>query len=290
VDVLSGRRLSYQDEPVFDQGLAFDLESVMIGRRRVLKLVGQAGIGIGLVSLAGCGPSALSTLVPSSSAAPTSGVTASTADCATIPEETGGPYPADGTNGPNVLTESGIVRSDIRSSFGTASGTAEGVPLAITLLIQDAANGCAALAGAAAYLWHCDREGRYSLYSAGATDQNYLRGVGVADSAGRITFQSIFPACYSGRWPHIHFEVYPSLAKAIDAGNRIATSQIALPKDTCDAVYGTAGYEQSVSNLARVSLASDNVFGNDGGVHQLGQIGGSIDTGLTVALTVPVAL
>jgi protocatechuate 3,4-dioxygenase beta subunit len=290
VDVLSGRKLSYQDEPVFDQGLAFDLESVMIGRRHVLKLVGQAGIGIGLVSLAGCGPSALSTLVPSSSAVPTSGATPSAADCATIPEETGGPYPADGTNGPNVLTESGIVRSDIRSSFGTASGTAEGIPLAITLLIQDAANGCAALAGAAAYLWHCDREGRYSLYSSGATDQNYLRGVGVADSAGAVTFESIFPACYSGRWPHIHFEVYPSLAKAIDAGNRIATSQIALPKDTCAAVYGTTGYEQSVSNLARVSLANDNVFGNDGGVHQLGQIGGSIDTGLTVALTVPVAL
>ena len=30
-----------------------------------------------------------------------------------IPEETSGPYPGDGSNGANVLTESGIVRRDI---------------------------------------------------------------------------------------------------------------------------------------------------------------------------------
>ena len=36
-----------------------------------------------------------------------------------IPEETAGPYPGDGSNGVNVLSESGIVRSDITSSFGS---------------------------------------------------------------------------------------------------------------------------------------------------------------------------
>ena len=35
-----------------------------------------------------------------------------------IPEETAGPFPGDGSNGPNVLTESGVVRSDITASFG----------------------------------------------------------------------------------------------------------------------------------------------------------------------------
>ena len=44
------------------------------------------------------------------------------------PEETAGPYPGDGSNGVNVLTESGIVRSDIRSSFGSSTTTAPGVP------------------------------------------------------------------------------------------------------------------------------------------------------------------
>ena len=109
-----------------------------------------------------------------------------------------------------------------------------------------------------------------------------------ADSNGVVTFTSIFPACYSGRWPHIHFEVYPSLAKATDPANKIATSQIALPKDICDIVYATDGYSQSVTNLARVSLASDNVFGDDGGVHELGTVSGNVAAGLTVALAVPV--
>lgn len=37
--------------------------------------------------------------------------------CTLIPSETEGSYPGDGTNGPNVLTQTGIVRSDIRPSF-----------------------------------------------------------------------------------------------------------------------------------------------------------------------------
>ena len=132
-----------------------------------------------------------------------------------------------------MLNQSGVVRKDIRSSFGSSTTVAQGVPLAIELTIQDAAS-CKALAGAAVYLWHCDRDGNYSLYSQAAASENYLRGVQAADANGLVTFQSIFPACYSGRWPHIHFEVYPSLEMATDEANKVATSQIALPKDACD--------------------------------------------------------
>ncbi len=139
--------------------------------------------------------------------------------------------------------------------------------MTIELTIQDASNGCAALAGAAVYLWHCNRDGHYSLYSEEIADQNYLRGVQEAASDGVVTFTSIFPACYSGRWPHIHFEVYPSLAAATDDANRIATSQIALPEETCNAVYATDGYSESLGNLQQTSLQTDNVFGDDGGAH-----------------------
>jgi protocatechuate 3,4-dioxygenase beta subunit len=196
--------------------------------------------------------------------------------------------PGDGSNGPNVLNQSGVVRSDIRPSFGGLSGTAEGVPLTIKLTVQDASNGCAALAGAAVYLWHCNRDGQYSLYSEGVTDQNYLRGVQETGGDGVATFASIFPACYSGRWPHIHFEVYPSLAAATDDANKVATSQIAVPEDSCNAVYATDGYSQSAGNLQQVSLRADNVFGDDGGAHQLGSVTGSIDAGYVVELAVPV--
>jgi hypothetical protein len=83
--------------------------------------------------------------------------------------------------------------------------------------------------------------------------------------------------------------VYPSLALATDQANKIATSQVALPQDICDQIYGTDGYAQSVSNMQQVSLSSDNVFGEDGGVRQLGTISGSVDCGLTVTLAVPVS-
>ena len=289
----AGRELHDPNESIFDQGLAFDLTTLM-DRRQVIKLIGSAGLAAGVFTILGCTPGALLNSASTAASSPgttTSGspaTTGSAASCDTIPEETAGPFPGDGSNGPDVLAQSGVVRKDIRSSFGSASGVAAGVPLTINLLIQDEANGCAPLAGAAVYLWHCDQDGAYSLYSQGVTDENYLRGVQAADSNGLVTFTSIFPACYSGRWPHIHFEVYPSLAKATDQRNKIATSQIALPKDICDAVYATDGYSQSVANLARVSLASDNVFGDDGGVHELGTISGSVVSGLTVALAVPV--
>ena len=282
---LEKRPRANPDEELFDQGLAFDLETLLY-RRGMLKLVGAAGLGAGLL-LAGCGTSSKSSGGTAASGA-SAGAGTGTAGCAPIPEETAGPYPADGTNGPDVLNQSGIVRRDIRSSFGELSGAAAGVPLTISLTVEDTANGCAPLANAAVYLWHCDRDGNYSLY--GVTDQNYLRGVQEADADGIVTFTSIYPACYAGRWPHIHFEVYPSLGAATDAAKRIATSQVALPKTTCAAVYATAGYEQSAANLGQVSLASDNVFGDDGGAQELGRVTGSIDAGLTVELTVPVAV
>ena len=109
-----------------------------------------------------------------------------------------------------------------------------------------------------------------------------------ADGNGRVTFDSIFPAAYSGRWPHLHFEVYESLEAATSGGTRFSTSQVALPEDACAAVYASAGYEQSIENLAQVTLQSDNVFGDDAGAAQLGSVAGDVTSGYTVELTVPV--
>jgi protocatechuate 3,4-dioxygenase beta subunit len=212
----------------------------------------------------------------------------SNAACVDIPEETGGPFPGDGTNGPNALTTSGVVRRDITKGFGSSTGVAAGVPLAVTLTITNTAT-CAPAKGYAVYLWHADQQGRYSMYSNGVTDQNYLRGVQEADANGNVTFTTIFPGCYDGRWPHIHFEVYPSLAAAADASKRIATSQLALPKSACDAAYTAAGYSASPANLAKVSLATDNVFSDDGAARQLPTMSGSASAGFAAALTVSVS-
>jgi protocatechuate 3,4-dioxygenase beta subunit len=271
-----------------DRGLAHDL-STLIERRRALQLLSGAGLAA-LVGV-GCGSSSKPTTATSSAtSSASSAATATTVaavDCTTIPSETAGPYPGDGSNGPNVLAQSGIVRSDITSSFGASSTVAKGVPLTIKLNVVDTAKSCAALTAAAVYLWHCNIDGQYSMYSQGVTNENYLRGVQEVDSNGLVTFKSIFPAAYSGRWPHIHFAVYPSLAAATSAGNTSATSQLALPADVCNTVFATSGYSQSVKNLAQTSLKSDNVF-SDGYDYQMPTMTGSVDSGYVATLTVPV--
>ena len=268
-------------------------------RRRALMLFGGAGLS---AVLAACSPGSeqgAATTTSAGGASSTNGASTTTdsgssstaatvvEDCSPIPEETAGPFPGDGSNGADVLGQDGVVRSDIRSSFGSSTTTAQGVPLTVQLDVVDVSSGCAPLAGAAVYIWHCDREGRYSMYSDGATDENYLRGVQVADDAGRVTFRTIFPAAYDGRWPHIHFEVFPDVASITDAGNKIATSQLAFPEDVCDAVYATDGYEASVSNMRRTSLSSDMVF-RDGAEDETPAVAGSVTEGYTATLAVPV--
>ena len=275
-----GRPLARPHEELTDQGLTFDV-ATLLSRRSVLRVL---GLSASVAGLAACGVTGTS-----SSSSSSSSTTTAAAVSGEIPDETAGPYPGDGSNGPDVLEQSGIVRRDIRSSFGDASGTAAGVPLTIELVIKDLANNAgAAFAGVAVYVWHCNREGGYSLYSDGITKENYLRGVQVTDADGKVSFTSIFPACYTGRWPHIHFEVYPDQASITDSTKAIATSQVALPKDACDTVYATDGYSASVANLAQVSLADDNVFGDDDGASQLGTVTGSVKEGYAVTLDVGV--
>jgi protocatechuate 3,4-dioxygenase beta subunit len=274
-----GRPLPRPGDELVDQGLGFDLETV-VNRRRLLQMFGIGAAGVGLAACSSA---------PSDGTASTAGASSSSGTSGSeIPDETAGPYPGDGSNGPDALEQSGIVRSDIRSSFGSSSGTAEGVPMTLELTIQDLANGSAAFAGTAVYVWHCDREGRYSMYSNGATDQNYLRGVQIADADGKVRFTSIYPACYDGRWPHIHFEVYPGQADITDSTKAIATSQVALPEAVSKTVYAQSGYEASVSNLSRISLATDGVFGDDQAAKQMGTVTGNVANGYQVSLVVPV--
>ncbi|KQW05399.1 3,4-dioxygenase subunit beta [Leifsonia sp. Root4] len=265
-----GRLLDRADEEVVDQGVAFDIRTLMT-RRSMLTIV---GLGVGAVALAACTP----TTPLTGSSAVTSG--------GEIPDETAGPYPGDGSNGVDVLEQSGIVRSDIRSSL-EGGATASGVPMALTLTILDMAGNNAPFADVAVYVWHCDSAGGYSMYSAGLENETYLRGVQVADGAGKVSFTSIFPACYPGRWPHVHFEVYPDVSAITDSTKAIATSQLALPQGVSDAVYARSEYSGS-ANLAQLSLASDNVFGDDGGAQQLATVTGDATSGYQVSLTVRV--
>jgi len=287
-------------EPLHDahpHGLAADLNTLAqraLARRGVLRWLAAGAAMAGPMGLIACGGGGDADAGDNSSDNSDGGTSGSdTGSCSVIPSETAGPYPADGTNSNsdgtvNALAMTGIVRSDITPSFGDyGDNVAEGVPLTVTLKLVNTASSCTNLAGYAVYLWHCDRGGNYSLYSSDAAEENYLRGVQLSDSNGEVTFTTIFPACYSGRWPHMHFEVYSSIAEATSGNNDVKTSQLAMPSAACQQVYGVAsGYDASVSNFAQVSLSSDNVFSDDSAALQLPTVQGSVSAGFTATLTV----
>jgi len=273
--------------------------SPRVGRRQALVLLGGGGLAL----LAGCGSGSSSSegaTTTTSSEGDLGGgrppgapgqdaTTQTTADgdaYPPIPEETAGPFPADGTNGPNVLEMDGIVRQDMGSNLGS-SGVAGAVPLEVQLTVVDAASGDP-LSGAAVYAWHCDAEGRYSQYD-DVADDTFCRGVQEAGADGTLTFTTVFPGAYQGRWPHIHFEVFDALDQATVGSNAVRTSQLAVPEDVCAEVYGeeAAEYPQSAQNLDGTSLESDGIF-SDGFDAQLAEVTGSVDDGYTAALLVAI--
>src|SRR4051794_11544956 len=101
-----GRPLHDPTEPVFDQGLAFDVET-LLDRRQLLKAFGYGGLGVGLLALVGCGNGAAgsaaagtSSTSTSASAArpPPASASAAVAWCTSagsrlIPQGAGGPFP-----------------------------------------------------------------------------------------------------------------------------------------------------------------------------------------------------
>ena len=290
-----------------DLGLAHDLHRLQqqaLERRAALRwLVGAGAMtlgGAGALPLVGCGGGGSSDTSSTSSSSGSSGSSGSSSSggttgssCSVIPEETAGPYPGDGSNTANgsianALTLSGIVRSDIRASIAGASGVATGVPLQVVIELVNTNASCADLSGYAIYLWHCDALGRYSMYSSGVTAENYLRGVQATGSDGTASFTTIYPGCYSGRMPHMHFEVYRSANTASSYSNKLKTSQIAFPNDISSAVYAGSGYTGSAANLAQISFASDNIF-SDGYTTQLATVTGSASAGYVATLRVGIA-
>jgi hypothetical protein len=111
--------------------LAEDLERMLAtqaSRRQSLRWLFASAAAVPLASCGGGGGSSADTTASSttSSTGSTGATTTTTGTCSVIPEETGGPYPGDGTNSngsgiANALTLSGIVRSDIRTSVSPAA-------------------------------------------------------------------------------------------------------------------------------------------------------------------------
>ncbi|HAP76476.1 MAG TPA: intradiol ring-cleavage dioxygenase [Acidimicrobiaceae bacterium] len=274
----------------------------LLGRRRFLTAL--AGVTGGAVLVAACGgdssgsattadTTGATTAGESTTTAATAGESTSTtsATATATPGETGGPFPADGTNDngegevANVLADPRSVRRDIRSDLDGAN-TQEGVPFELSVAVVD--SGGAPLPGAAVYIWHCNRDGEYSQYNSSMlggdfSDFSWLRGVQVADANGEVQFLTILPGRYPGRAFHIHFAVYADDTYS----NLLLTSQMAVDDNVIDALYAQAdGYAASLSN--DTDNARDNIF-SDGVDHQLLTVTGDAGAGLAATFTAVVA-
>lgn len=238
----------------FDGDFRTDMQ--MIFNRRML-LLGGTGL-----LLAGCN------VWPFAQAeANVTGQTADGLSCIKLPDETAGPFPADGTNRiasstVNVLDKIGVIREDIRTSFDGLTDVADGTQLDLTLKLVSVSNACLPLRDHIIYVWQCDAAGQYSLYE--RKSANYLRGAAITDANGIAKVTSIFPGCYPGRWPHLHFEVFASKEKAANGSQSLLTSQFAFRKEDCDAAYASnTVYGASPANLAKLSLERDMIFANN---------------------------
>ena len=108
-----------------------------------------------------------------------------------------------------------------------------------------------------------------------------------SDGDGKLTFASVFPAAYAGRWPHIHFEVYESLDAATSAGSSSRPLRSPSPRTPATWCTRRDGYEQSAQNLAQTSLETDIVF-SDGYASQVADWSGSPRDRIKLALNVGV--
>lgn len=279
-----GRPLDRPAEDVEDQGLAFDLATA-VTRRGTL---GVLGAGAVTAVLTACTGGSVTTGNATTGGTSTGGGASGTSSSSLteMPGETAGPYPGDGSNGQDVLETSGVERSDLTTSIDSDT-TAEGVPLEITMNIIDMAGSDVPMEGAAVYLWQCDAAGRYSMYTEEIAEETYLRGVQITDSSGKVTFTSIFPGCYAGRWPHLHFEVFPDAESIVEASNAILTSQIALPEAASNEVFSLEEYAGSAENLAQLTLETDGIF-SDSFAQQLAVLSGDSTSGYAFSIDIPI--
>lgn len=244
-----------------------------VNRKDFLKTLGLAGVTVAAAPiLANCSRDE-STSTSSSSSSSGSG---SSSSCSVTNSETEGPFP---TKSPSTLVRSNII------------GDRSGVPLTIKITVQNTNASCAALAGVLVDIWHCDKDGNYSEYggtqmqSVDYTSNHFLRGRQTTDSAGLVSFTSIFPGWYQGRATHIHVHIYKA------DGTSLLVTQIAFPEGSDSAVVAvnsaTAyGYTKGMSGYTY--NASDNVF-SDGTSNEMSSISGSLSAGYTLTHTIKVA-
>lgn len=232
-------------------------------RRAALRLLG----GAGTLALAAPGRPA------SASPAPLPPATSHAATAAShgsrLPltaQETAGPFPLLALLGNPLLQ-----RQDMTEGR-------PGLPLRLFLTLEHPDH--SAVAGAAVYVWHCDKDGVYSGYpeqtgDADSRGQSFLRAIQVSDHRGRVRFDTIYPGWYEGRITHVHVQVYLHDRLSVQA---ICTTQLAFPQAVTRAVYASPLYRAHGQNTSVTGFADDMVF-CDGTSTEMLDISGDVTEG-----------
>ncbi|GAA4118099.1 hypothetical protein GCM10022215_19290 [Nocardioides fonticola] len=164
------------------------------------------------------------------------------------------------TQGPFWVDEK-LNRSDIRFDTGpSGDGQAvAGVPLTLTIQLQDAGANCTPQVGAYVDIWHADAQGVYSDVSGSGNPNevghNFLRGYQVSDANGQVTFTTIWPGWYTSRTVHIHCRVRLSLDSSTTVN---FTTQIFFPDTVNNTVLATSTYTKSRSR--DTTNATDSIY------------------------------
>ncbi len=132
--------------------------------------------------------------------------------------------------------------------------------------------------GVAVYAWHADAQGRYSMYSQGVENENYLRGVQPTDAAGTATFRRSSPGATTGAG-----RTSTSRSTAAPPRRRVTARSCGRARSPCRRrparrpTPTPRRTRRARANLSRTSLTRDMVFGDDGGIHQLATVSGDAD-------------
>jgi uncharacterized protein (TIGR03437 family) len=193
------------------------------------------------------------------------------------------------TEGPYWVDEK-LFRADIRTDPTTGVARA-GVPLALTINVQNLTGGCSPLAGAYVDVWHCDAKGIYSdegTYNPGGgtgavntSGQKFLRGYQITDANGQVKFITIYPGWYAGRTIHIHFRVRTYSGSSVRSN---FVSQIFFDETVNNTVLATSAYSRTTAR--DTTNAQDMVYNIANQERMLATAAGDVTSGYTATITI----
>ncbi len=163
-----------------------------------------------------------------------------------------------------------------------------GVPLQLRIQLVDSKR-CEPIENASVDIWHCDALGVYSGFVKNNPDgppgggfgpggprpggpppamrsrdldpTRFLRGVQVADRAGRVEFATLYPGWYSGRAIHIHLKVHVG-------GHVSHTGQLFFPEEITADIAKLEPYATRL-RVHRTLQTEDHIFTGQHGAGSL---------------------